>query len=114
MKNDRKHMQTFKEFSCGALQEGMLRTGSILIPANRSRQAGDDAKKAFEAGINVLRRPIIEGDIEANLDQLRDALGNLLIGMLHTRAQAGNHLAADVAGHLMNGKAIALAKSRQR
>ena len=107
MKKRYHSLKTFKEFrEADALQEGVARTGSILIAANRSRQSGDDAKKAFEAGINVLRRPVVEGDIEARLNQLRDVIGNLLMGMLHTRAQAGSHLAADVAGHIMIARAV--------
>jgi hypothetical protein len=98
-------LKTFREFiEIDDLQERTVRNGSILIAANRSRQSGDDAKKAFEAGINVLRRPVAEGDIEARLDQIRNVIGNLLIGMVHVRAQAGNHLAADVAGHLLREK----------
>lgn len=98
-------LKTFRQFiEIDDLQEGVLRTGAILVAANASRRAGDDAQRAFETGIRKLRQPIPDADIENQINQLRDIIGSLLTGMIHMQKQIGNHTSADVAGHLLTSK----------
>lgn len=113
MKKARKPIKRFKEFCEGSgLNEGVVRSGSILIAANKARRSGDDAQNAFEAGHRSLRKTVPQDDIDARLNQLRDAIGSLFTGMVHMRLQAGSHLAADVAGHLIAAQAVAPPKRR--
>ena len=113
MKKPCKTIKSFRKFcEHDDLNEGVVRTGSLLITANRARRSGDDAQKAFEAGQNSLRRPVHKDDATARLDQLHDALGHLLAGLVHMRQQSGHHLAVDLAGHLLAAQAHTALKSR--
>ena len=100
-------MKSFSEYVQDrvTLDEGVVRSGAIATYAARARSDGDNALRAYEAGKRALRSKTGGDSVEGRLERLEMALDALFDGLKHQRAQIGNGVAANVAGHLLTSAA---------
>lgn len=101
-------MKSFEEFLAeedDTLEEGVIRTGTIVSYGSQSRKHGEDAVRAFRSGQQALRKAMSDNTVEGRLERIEKSLDALFVGLIKQRQQIGAGVAVDVAGHMLAAKA---------
>ena len=111
---EKEALQGQRESNEAGLQEGLLKSGAVTVYASKSRQEGDAAVRHFNNAQDILQRKRPKSDTSPCDDRLEQALKEVIIGLIHTRYQNGNALAANVAAHLLSSDSDPAGKKKKR
>lgn len=100
-------MMSFAEFlitDAQQLDEGFLRTASLVSWSSRARIEGDKAMAAFQSGKRILASGTSTDTVEEINRRTQDSLTMLFDGLISLRAQMGSSVALGLAGHLLTAQ----------
>jgi hypothetical protein len=98
-------MMSFKQYLAEEfLYEGVVRSGTLLALAQRSKSSGDKAVASFQAGKRILALRAATATTDDDQKRTQNALGLLFDGLIDLRAQMGSVAALSLTGHLLSAQ----------
>jgi len=98
-------MISFKQYLAEELlDEGFVRSATLLVLAQRSKSSGDKAVSSFQAGKRILAAGTTTDTAEDDQKRTQSALSLLFDGLIDLRAQMGSVAALSLTGHLLSAQ----------
>ena len=100
-------MMSFAEFlitDAQQLDEGLLRTATLVSWSSKSKSDGDKAVLSFQAGKRILAAGTATDTAAEIQKRTQSALSLLFDGLIDLRAQMGSVAALSLTGHLLSAQ----------
>ncbi len=98
-------MISFKQYLAEELlDEGFVRSATLLVLAQRSKSSGDKAVSSFQAGKRILAAGTATDTAEDAQKRTQGALSLLFDGLIDLRSQMGSVAALSLTGHLLSAQ----------
>ena len=108
-------MISFKQYLAEELlDEGFVRSATLLVLAQRSKSSGDKAVSSFQAGKRVLATRAATDTADDAQKRTQSALTMLFDGLIDMRAQMGSVAALSLTGHLLSAQNAQTLLSRKK
>ena len=98
-------MISFKQYLAEELlDEGFVRSATLLVLAQRAKSSGDKAVSSFQAGKRILAAGTATDTAAEIQKRTQSALSLLFDGLIDLRAQMGSVAALSLTGHLLSAQ----------
>ena len=98
-------MISFKQYLAEEfLDEGFVRSATLMVLAQRSKSSGDKAVSSFQAGKRILAAGTATDTAAEIQKRTQSALTMLFDGLIDMRAQMGSVAALSLTGHLLSAQ----------
>jgi large exoprotein involved in heme utilization and adhesion len=108
-------MISFKQYLAEELlDEGFVRSATLLVLAQRAKSSGDKAVSSFQAGKRILAAGTATDTSDDAQKRTQSALALLFDGLMDLRSQMGSVAALSLTGHLLSAQNSQTLLSRKK
>jgi large exoprotein involved in heme utilization and adhesion len=108
-------MISFKQYLAEELlDEGFVRSATLLVLAQRAKSSGDKAVSSFQAGKRILAAGTATDTSDDAQKRTQSALALLFDGLMDLRSQMGSVAALSLTGHLLSAQNAQTLLSRKK